>query len=220
MAEEVKLFGMWASPFSGRIEVALKQKGVQYEYIEEDLSNKSPSLLKHNPIHKQIPVLLHNGKPVAESLIIIEYIDETWKHNPILPTDPYEKAMARFWAKFVDEKLLPALWKALVGEEKERETAIEEAHQQLKTLENELEEKRFFGGGGLGFVDVAANILVWLGVSQEALGMNIIGEEKFPILHAWTQRLFDDAVFKQCVPPREKHVAYSRVHFESLTAHK
>lgn len=37
-------------------------------------------------------------------------------------------------------QLLPALWKALVGEEKERETAIEEAHQQLKTLENELEE--------------------------------------------------------------------------------
>ncbi|RVW56600.1 Glutathione S-transferase U8 [Vitis vinifera] len=171
MAEEVKLFGMWASPFSRRIEVALKLKGVQYEYIEEDLSNKSPSLLKHNPIHKQIP------------------------HNPILPTDPYEKAMARFWAKFVDEKLLPALWKALVGEEKERETAIEEAHQQLKTLENELED-------------------------QEALGMNIIGEEKFPILHEWTQGLLDDAVFKQCVPPREKHVAYSRVHFDSLTAQK
>ncbi|WJZ88989.1 hypothetical protein VitviT2T_008240 [Vitis vinifera] len=144
MAEEVKLFGMWASPFSRRIEVALKLKGVQYEYIDEDLSNKSPSLLKHNPIHKQIP------------------------HNPILPTDPYEKAMARFWAKFVDEKLLPALWKALVGEEKERETAIEEAHQQLKTLENELED-------------------------QEALGMNIIGEEKFPILHEWTQGLLDDA---------------------------
>ena len=110
MAEEVKLFGTWASVFSRRIEVALKLKGVQFEYIEENLSNKSPALLKYNPVHKKIPVLVHSGKPVAESLVILEYIDETWKHNPILPTDPYEKAMARFWAKYMDDKANPILY--------------------------------------------------------------------------------------------------------------
>lgn len=105
MGEEVKVYGTWASPFSKRIEVALKLKGVQYEYIEENLSNKSPDLLKYNPVQKQIPVLVHNGKPVAESLVILEYIDETWKHNPILPADPYDKAMARFWAGYIDDKV-------------------------------------------------------------------------------------------------------------------
>ena len=113
MAEEVKLFGTWASVFSRRIEVALKLKGVQFEYIEENLSNKSPALLKYNPVHKKIPVLVHSGKPVAESLVILEYIDETWKHNPILPTDPYEKAMARFWAKYMDDKVNPILYSFL-----------------------------------------------------------------------------------------------------------
>ncbi|KAJ9698549.1 hypothetical protein PVL29_007562 [Vitis rotundifolia] len=223
MAEEVKLFGRWASPFSRRIEVALKRKGVQFEYIEEDLSNKSPALLKYNPVHKKIPVLVHNGKPVAESLVILEYIDETWKHNPILPTDPYEKALARFWARFIDEKfwaIWPAVKRAILSREKEREEAIEETRQHLKTLESGLKERKFVGGESLGFVELAANVIVWLFAAQEVLGLEILTEEKFPTLHEWSQRFVDDAVFKECAPPRERLIAYYKVLYGASTASK
>ena len=69
--------------------------------MEEDLVNKSLVLLKYNPVHKKVPVLV-NGKPLVESLIILEYIDETWKNSPrFLPEDPYKKAQLRFWCSFV-----------------------------------------------------------------------------------------------------------------------
>ncbi|GMP42174.1 hypothetical protein CsSME_00011996 [Camellia sinensis var. sinensis] len=106
MAEELKVFRTWSSRFALRIIWALKLKGIEeYETIFEDITNKSPLLLQYNPVHKKVPVLVHNGKPISESLVILEYIDETWKHNPLLPEDPYERATARFWAKFGDEKV-------------------------------------------------------------------------------------------------------------------
>ncbi|XVE61972.1 hypothetical protein DITRI_Ditri06bG0081400 [Diplodiscus trichospermus] len=210
MSEEVKVFGAWGSPFSRRVELALRLKGVQYEYIEEDIfNNKSPLLLKYNPVHKKVPVLLHNGKPIAESLVILEYIEETWKSNPILPEDPYDKAMARFWAKFLDDKCLPALWKAGWSPENEREKAVEEACECLKTLEGALNGKRFFGGATVGLVDIAANFIAhWLGIIQEATGHELLSAEKFPHLFKWTDEFVSCSIVKESLPPRDKLLAF------------
>lgn len=105
----VELLGAWASPYSIRVQIALNLKSIPYEFTEEKFytSNKSARLLEANPVHKKIPVLIHGGKHISESLIILQYIDEVWPSNgpSILPSDPYDRAMARFWAAYVDDKV-------------------------------------------------------------------------------------------------------------------
>jgi glutathione S-transferase len=55
-----------------------------------------------------VPVLIHNGKPICESLVIVQYIDEFFAGAgvpSIVPTNPYERAVARFWAAYTDDKV-------------------------------------------------------------------------------------------------------------------
>ncbi|XP_019186267.1 PREDICTED: probable glutathione S-transferase [Ipomoea nil] len=212
---EVKVLGGWGSPFSRRVEMALRLKGVEYEFIEEDLSNKSPLLLQYNPIHKKIPVLLHNGNPLAESLVIVEYIDETFPGTPILPKDPYERSLARFWAKFIDEKCLPASTKALFAKGEEQDKRKEEVCELLKILDKELETKKFLGGETVGFADIAGNFVAfWVGVLEEALGVELVTKEKFPNLCRWKEDfiIICDEI-KECLPPRDKLVDFFKSGF-------
>ncbi|KDP40336.1 hypothetical protein JCGZ_02334 [Jatropha curcas] len=208
--EEVKLLGLWVSPFVRRVEWALKLKGVDYEYIEEDIFNKSPLLLQLNPVNKKVPVLVHGNKVIAESFVILEYIDETWKHNyPLLPQDPYQRAKARFWAKFAEEKIFEAAWNALcsLGDEKER--AIKMTIEALEKLEGELEGKQFFGGENIGYVDILAGwISYWLPVWEEVGSMKFIDALQFPSICSWMDRFLNHDVIKNNLPPREKMAVY------------
>ncbi|KAL2481604.1 Glutathione S-transferase U8 [Abeliophyllum distichum] len=210
---EVKLFGSSGSPFSRRIEVALKMKGVEYEFIEEDVYNKkSPLLLKYNPVHKKVPVLLHNGKPICESVVILEYIDETWEGPSILPKDPYERAMVRFWVKFLDEKLVRS-----IGEEQEK--AKEEATEFLKILEGTLSGKKFFGGDSIGMVDIVANFIAyWFMIPQELAGIDVLTKEKFPKLNEWMNEYLNCSIIKENLPLKDKLTALFQARFQAFAA--
>ncbi|XP_065865056.1 probable glutathione S-transferase [Euphorbia lathyris] len=156
MADEVILIASSISCFAERVKIALAEKEIKYQLKEEDLRNKSPLLLQMNPVNKQIPVFIHNGNPVCESMIIIQYIDEVWTHkSPLLPSDPYQRAQSRFWADYIDKKIYPngkMLW---TSEGEVKETAKKNLIESLQTLERELGDKAYFGGECFGYVDVA-----------------------------------------------------------------
>ncbi|KAJ1284886.1 hypothetical protein BS78_03G239400 [Paspalum vaginatum] len=207
-----RLLGTWSSPWVIRVRVALGLKGLSYEYVEEDLASKSELLLRSNPVHKKVPVLIDGGRPVCESLVILEYVDEAWPAagTRLLPSDPYDRATARFWAAYVNDTFLPlfrALFRSMTAEQSAE--AFKNAVPAVETLERAFGEcsrgKPFFGGDAVGLVDVAlGSHLVWFRAVDEVAGTTLLDGAKFPGLAAWAERFMAVDAVKEVVPDAGK----------------
>uniref|UniRef100_A0A452XK67 glutathione transferase n=1 Tax=Aegilops tauschii subsp. strangulata TaxID=200361 RepID=A0A452XK67_AEGTS len=175
--DELKLLGTWASPWVSRVKLALHLKGLSYENVEQDLDNKSDLLLASNPVHKKVPVLIHNGKPICESVVILEYIDDAYGT--------------------VGPSFLPLVipWKVAFtadGEEEKTE-GIKQMLAAVHTLEGALKEcskgKPFFGGDSVGYVDLAlGGLLAFLQGTEELCGSKPFDIANTPLLLAWVER--------------------------------
>ncbi|KAF8391052.1 hypothetical protein HHK36_023352 [Tetracentron sinense] len=212
MADEVFLLDFWPSPYGMRVRIALALKGIKCESKEEDLWDKRHLLLKMNPAHKKIPVLIHNGKPISESLIIVQYIDEVWKEKShLLPSDPYQRAQAMFWADFVDKKASSSIngsgRKVYMTKGEEQETAKKEFIECLKLMEGELGDKPYFGGENLGFVDVSLIPFYCRFYAYETCGSFSI-EAECPTLVAWAKRCMEKESVSNSLPDQHKVYDY------------
>ncbi|CAO2208387.1 unnamed protein product [Urochloa humidicola] len=217
--QQLKVLGAWPSPFVLRVRVALHLKGLDYENVEEDLVNKSELLLASNPVHKKVPVLLHAGRPVPESLIILEYLDDAFPAagSALLPADPFGRAVARFWAAFVDGKLHGTMVAALMGATEEaRAAATEDTLAALDALEGALKEssggKGFFGGDAAGYLDVAFGGFVgWLRAWHEITGVTLLDAGRVPLLAAWAERFAALDAAKGIIPEPEQLAEFAKV---------
>lgn len=200
------LLDYWVSPFGQRCRIALAEKGIDYEYKEEEglINQKSALLLESNPIYKKIPVLIQDGKPICESLIIVQYIDEVWGGNAkLLPEDAYARSQALFWGDFIDKKIYACgtkLWK-LKGEAQEE--AKKEFIDILKTLEKELGDKKFFSGDAFGYVDIAlVPFTSWFYAYETCANFNV--EEEVQKLIGWKKRCMErESVAKSLYEPEK-----------------
>ncbi|XP_045089761.2 probable glutathione S-transferase GSTU6 [Aegilops tauschii subsp. strangulata] len=192
--DDLKLLGIWASPHVLRVRLALHLRGLSYEYVEEQgLKNyKSDELL----LNSKLPVLIHDGKPVyGISLSLIQYLDEAFAGagSSLLPDDPSERAIARYWGDFMDDTLVKAMekatWSVTCREKAEVKAQVAAA---METLEGALREcsKPFFGGDSPGYVDVVlGGLLPWLCVTDKRqASVKTFDPITTPLLLAWQDR--------------------------------
>lgn len=108
----LKLYGFWRSTATWRVRIALEYKGIGYDYEPIDLGKgiekqHSDEYRAKNPM-RQVPLIeLESGFRIAQSLAIIEYLDERFPEPRILPEDPRLRARARQLAEMTNSGIQP-----------------------------------------------------------------------------------------------------------------
>ena len=105
---ELILYDFGNSVCCQKVRITLRAKGLEWKAIPVNLftaEQYDPKYLKLNP-KGVVPTLVHDGKPVIESTLICEYIDQTFPEPPkLIPADPWLQSRMRLWSKMVDEGL-------------------------------------------------------------------------------------------------------------------
>lgn len=90
-----------------KVRLAMVEKGLAWEERNVDLmagEQFSPDYLKIHP-KGIVPAIVHDGRTVTESTVILEYLEDAFPERPLRQDSPYERARVRMWTKVPDEGL-------------------------------------------------------------------------------------------------------------------
>ncbi|HEX7061892.1 MAG TPA: maleylacetoacetate isomerase [Woeseiaceae bacterium] len=93
----MKLYGYWRSSASYRIRIILNFKGFPWEYVNVALARDEHRQAPFRALNAAglVPVLECDGRHLAQSMAIAEFLEERYPAPPLLPADPFERARVR-----------------------------------------------------------------------------------------------------------------------------
>uniref|UniRef100_A0A0R3RK09 Glutathione S-transferase omega n=1 Tax=Elaeophora elaphi TaxID=1147741 RepID=A0A0R3RK09_9BILA len=93
----IRIYSMRFCPYCDRVMIVAYKKGIPFELWYVNLSNK-PEWFVSQHADGTVPVLEHHGKLLADSRVIIEYLDDVFSETSILSKEPFIRAKQRYRA--------------------------------------------------------------------------------------------------------------------------
>jgi glutathione S-transferase len=185
----MKLYTFATSPYARKAQMVLDYKGISYEAVERGYSLAPNEDLRCINERAEVPTLvLDDGRVIADSTIICEYLEDAYPNPPLFPRHPYERARMRRIEDLCDRSFDAVTFGYFFGELRGiaamKEKAATEMRGLLELLKRELGDRSFFCGE-LSLADLAAVCHV---PTARVTG---VGLGDFPQLAAWLVRMRD-----------------------------
>ena len=116
--ESVKLYSGPLSMFGAKVEIAAREKGINFEREwvafsqKQGYNPKHPEVLRINPT-AQVPVWVDSAVELYDSTQIFEYFEDRWPTPPLWPSALDERARARLLEHASDEVFFPYVVKLM-----------------------------------------------------------------------------------------------------------
>jgi glutathione S-transferase len=139
-------------PFAHRARLALAAKGIEHERIEIDLRKMPAWFLEQSP-NQSVPLLIHDDRKIWESIAVVHYVDEAFEGPPLLPGEPYERALARVGMETASSKFISLFWNLVLGKVENPAEKLQEIWAALQATM--ATEGPFWAGQHLSLADIA-----------------------------------------------------------------
>ncbi|MFB9222812.1 glutathione S-transferase family protein [Paracoccus cavernae] len=164
----VRLYHIALSPFCRKVRLVLAEKRIEVELVEDRYWEPGTELLRRNPAGK-LPVLRMDGRLMAESQAICEYLDETIPNPSLMPASAIERYEVRrlcawFDDKFNTEATQPVMnervWKKVMKtgypDSRTVKSGLKAIKDHMDYLTSLLETRRWLAGNTMSLADFTA----------------------------------------------------------------
>ena len=194
----MKLYSNSTDPFSHRCRIVLFEKGMDFEVVDVDLTNKPEDLSTLSP-YSDYPVLVERDLILTDANIINEYIVERFPHPQLMPPDPVMRARARLFLKDFESQLFVNMSDLESQDIDVAESARKKVTDILTQISPILGKQAYLLHEEYSMLDVAIAPLLW-----RLEHYNIKLPSSCAPLLKYADKIFQRPLFEEAMSPSEK----------------
>nr|AOF43161.1 glutathione S-transferase [Apolygus lucorum] len=210
---KLRVYTMRFCPYAQRVHLVLLAKKIPHDIVYINLKEKPEWYLAKYPAGK-VPAIVVNGEALNESLILADFLDETYKDRPLHSQDSIQKAKDRL---LIDAfgKVISQIYKCFLAPAMDA-SQLTPAFDEMDSFEKELNKRgtKFFGGSSPGMVDY----MIWPWCERLPM-LKIMGGEdfqipkdRFPKMMEWNRAMIEDEAVKGWYVSPEDHATFIKSH--------
>lgn len=201
----MKLIASLTSPYARKVRIALAEKKIEYDLIEESPWSAETTLPSYNPLGKVPVLVLDDGTTLFDSRVIVEYLDTVSPVSRLIPEPNRQRIGVRRWEALADgicdAAVAIALENKRAAKQQDNDWLLRQRRKVelgIEELARELGDKAWCDGEAYSLADIATGCaLGYLDLRHAAIDWR----GNYPNLLKLAEKLAKRPSFADTVPP-------------------